>query len=101
MGELYSLKCELNLKLDLLDTPDFYWDRSKLEHLYNQMFHNLNVKKRTSVLNEQMAVISELMSFLSTRLSDNHHVHLEWYIILLICVEVVFEVMHFIERYLP
>lgn len=41
----------------------------------------------------------ELVDLLSTHLSDKHHVRLEWMIIVLIMVEVMFEIIHYIRMY--
>ena len=98
-GEIFFMKSEINLRLDLLDTPDFYWDREKLETLYNSTCKHLTIQKRTDVINQKLAHCTELMELLSTHLKDKHHVKLEWYIIVLIMVEVVFELAHFLERY--
>ena len=98
-GEIFSLKSEINLRLDLLDTPDFYWDRENLETLYNSTCKHLTIRKRTDVINQKLNHCSELMELLSTHLKDKHHVKLEWYIIVLIMVEVGFELAHFLERY--
>ena len=38
---------ELNLSSDLLDTPDFYWDREDLERLYLSTCAHLATGKRT------------------------------------------------------
>jgi len=96
-GEIFSLRIQINLTLDLLATPDFYWDREKLEQLYNTTCAHLAIKKRTSVMNEKLSHIGELMELLCNNLNDKHHVRLEWYIILLIIVEVIFEFLHFIR----
>ena len=37
----------INLSSDLLDTPDFYWDREDLEILYNKTCNYLNIARRT------------------------------------------------------
>lgn len=52
------------------------------------------------VMNERLNHCVELVSILSSHLSDRHHIRLEWMIIILIMVEVAFEVLHYIERYL-
>lgn len=39
----------LNLCSDLLDTPDFYWDRDDLEKLYLELCKLLQTKYRTTV----------------------------------------------------
>jgi glutathione synthase len=98
-GEIFSLRVKINLTLDLLATPDFYWDREKLEQIYHTTCAHLAIKKRTSVMNEKLSHIGELMELVSNYLNDKHHVRLEWYIIGLIVVEVVFEFLHFFARH--
>lgn len=39
----------INLSSDLLDTPDFYWDREPLEKLYGKTCSHLNIARRTRV----------------------------------------------------
>ncbi|XP_051160026.1 required for meiotic nuclear division protein 1 homolog [Leptopilina boulardi] len=98
-GELFALRHLINLSSDLLDTPDFYWERDDLETLYHQTCSNFNITKRTRVMNEKINHCVELVELLSSHLSDKHHVRLEWMIIILIMVEVGFEILHYIDRY--
>lgn len=99
-GELFALRHSINLSSDLLDTPDFYWERDDLEILYQQICSYFSIAKRTKVINEKLNHCVELIGILSTHLSDRHHIRLEWMIIALIMIEVVFEVLHYIDRYL-
>ncbi|XP_032671924.1 glutathione synthetase-like [Odontomachus brunneus] len=99
-GELFNLRHRINLSSDLLDTPDFYWERDDLEGLYQQICGYFSITKRTRVMNERLNHCVELVSILSSHLSDRHHVRLEWMIIILIMVEVAFEILHYIDRYL-
>lgn len=48
-GELFALRHRINLSSDLLDTPDFYWERDDLEHLYQQICGYFSIAKRTRV----------------------------------------------------
>lgn len=98
-GQLFGLRHRLNLSSDMLDTPDFYWDREQLERLFTATYLHLNINKRTRVMNEKLNHCIELMDLLSSHLNDIHHVRLEWMIIILIMIEVVFEVIHYIERF--
>ena len=99
-GEIFALRHVLNLSSDLLDTPDFYWDRAKLEMMYHETCAHLAVRKRISVTNEKMNHCCELLDLVTNNLNDHHHTKLEWYIIILIMIEVFFELWHFIERYI-
>jgi len=97
-GELFSLRNELNLNSDLLDTPDFYWEHEELENLYHKMYNYLSISRRTGVMNEKLAQCCELLELITGYLNDRHHVRLEWMIIALITVEVVLGLSHFVER---
>ncbi|KAI4491803.1 hypothetical protein M0804_003195 [Polistes exclamans] len=99
-GELFALRHLINLSSDLLDTPDFYWERDDLEDLYQQIYGYFNIAKRTRVMNEKLNHCVELVAILSSHLSDRHHIRLEWMIIILIMVEVAFETLHYIDRFL-
>ncbi|XP_067636957.1 required for meiotic nuclear division protein 1 homolog [Eurosta solidaginis] len=97
-GELFALRHEINLASDLLDTPDFYWDREELEALYLQVCSYFSITRRTKVMNEKINHCVELAELISHNLNDAHHIRLEWMIIILIMVEVGFEIMHYMDR---
>lgn len=50
-GELFALKHLINLDSDLLETPDFYWDREELEQLFNKTCTYFSIPKRKRVRN--------------------------------------------------
>ncbi|XP_002734214.1 required for meiotic nuclear division protein 1 homolog [Saccoglossus kowalevskii] len=100
VGELMHLRHLINLSSDLLMTPDFYWDREELEHIFNTMCNYLNIARRTKVMNEKLNHCSEMVELMRTHLNEKHSLRLEWMIILLIAVEVVFEIIHSTERYM-
>eukprot|EP01135_Chromosphaera_perkinsii_P011927 Nk52_evm44s2531 gene=Nk52_evmTU44s2531 len=99
-GELLYFRHNINLLSDLLDTPDFYWDRPELESYFNLMYKNLDLKDRTQVINNKLTYSHELAEVLRTHLEEKHSLKLEWCIIGLITVEVVFECIHYADRYL-
>ncbi|KAK9498910.1 hypothetical protein O3M35_003457 [Rhynocoris fuscipes] len=98
-GELFALRHSINLSTDLLDVPDFYWDREKLEALYQSSCSYFSIAKRTKVLNEKLSHCFALIDLVSSHLSDRHHTRLEWMIIILIMVEVMFEILHAFQDY--
>lgn len=48
-GELFALRHLINLSSDLLDTPDFYWDRDNLGRLYSHICRYFSIHRRTKV----------------------------------------------------
>lgn len=98
-GELFALRHLINLSSDLLDTPDFYWERDDLERLYSSTTNYFSISKRTRVMNEKLNHCIELTDLISSQLTDDHHCRLEKIIIYLIMIEVMFEVVHYAERF--
>ncbi|XP_037550767.1 required for meiotic nuclear division protein 1 homolog, partial [Nematolebias whitei] len=48
IGELFTLRHCINLRSDLLLTPDFYWDRENLEKLYDKTCQFLSINRRVN-----------------------------------------------------
>lgn len=89
MGELFIERSSINLHLDVLDTPEFFWEHTELEPLYTMTAKYLDVETRVDVLNHRLDVIHELFGMLGNELNHQHSSRLEWTIIGLIIVEVV------------
>ncbi|GAB7365840.1 hypothetical protein MBLNU230_g7172t1 [Neophaeotheca triangularis] len=98
-GELLSIRAQLNLYSELTDSlPDLFWDSPHelgLENYYDSVGRALDVGVRIKVLNEKMDYASEIAGVLRERLSEKHSTGLEWLIIGLISIEVVFGLGHF------
>jgi uncharacterized Rmd1/YagE family protein len=96
-GELLSIRAQLNLYSELTDSlPDLFWDSRHelgLENYYDHVGSALDVKVRIKVLNDKLDYAQEITSVLRETLSERHSLRLEWGIILLIAIEVVFELM--------
>ncbi|XP_067099659.1 required for meiotic nuclear division protein 1 homolog [Osmerus mordax] len=91
IGELFSLRHCINLSSDLLMTPDFYWDREELEQLYDKTCQFLSINRRVKVVNEKLQHCTELTDLMRNHLSEKHSLRLEWMIVILITIEVMFE----------
>ncbi|PHH82266.1 hypothetical protein CDD82_6515 [Ophiocordyceps australis] len=94
-GELLSLRARLNHYSELTDSlPDIFWDsRSELglEGYYDQVGRALDVNVRIRTLNQKMDYAQEIATVLREMSSEQHGTRLEIIIILLIAVEVIFE----------
>lgn len=93
MGELFIERNSINLHVDVLDTPEFFWEYSELEPLYAITANYLDVETRVEVLNHRLDVLRELFEMLGNELNHQHSSRLEWTIIFLIVVEVVLMTM--------
>lgn len=48
-GELLFIRYGINLDGELLEIPDFYWDRPRLEPIYKNVCHLLDMRLRMQV----------------------------------------------------
>lgn len=88
MGELFIERNSINLHVDVLDTPEFFWEYSELEPLYAMIANYLDIETRVEVLNQRLDVVHELFEMLGNELNHQHSSRLEWTIIWLIIIEV-------------
>ncbi|ORY58895.1 uncharacterized protein BCR38DRAFT_446919 [Pseudomassariella vexata] len=92
-GELCSLRSQLNHYSELTDSlPDAFWDKeARLEEYYERVGNVLDVRSRIGVLNRKIDYAHELVSIYREMTSESHGIKLEWVIIILISIEVLFE----------
>ncbi|EDQ91622.1 uncharacterized protein MONBRDRAFT_15148 [Monosiga brevicollis MX1] len=85
IGELYIQKSAVNLTTDLLDSPDWLWDKPTLESYYQKTRKFLQIDNRCEVLNKRLDVLANLMDILRSFQTEQHSSRLgSW--ILLVCV---------------
>ncbi|XP_038597484.1 required for meiotic nuclear division protein 1 homolog [Tachyglossus aculeatus] len=91
IGELFAIRHRINLRSDFLMTPDFYWDRENLEGLYDKTCQFLSIARRVKVMNEKLQHCMELTDLMRNHLNEKRALRLEWMIVILITIEVMFE----------
>ncbi|KAK9776020.1 hypothetical protein SCAR479_07240 [Seiridium cardinale] len=93
LGEILGLRSQLNHYSELTDDlPDIFWDKeSKIENYYNSISRILDVNPRIRQLNVRIDYAYETVSVMREMSSEKRGHRLEWIIIVLISVEVLFE----------
>lgn len=89
IGELFIERSSINLRSDVLDTPEFFWEYPEYDHIYRVTSLYLDISTRVEILNKRLDVIHELFEMLGSELNHQHSSRLEWTIIILIVIEVV------------
>eukprot|EP00744_Colponema_vietnamica_P018464 GILI01026062.1.p1 GENE.GILI01026062.1~~GILI01026062.1.p1 ORF type:complete len:361 (-),score=70.57 GILI01026062.1:36-1118(-) len=92
IGELFVERSYVNLHSDILDTPDFFWERDEWEFVYKRARKYLDLNNRVEVLNKRLDIIKELYDMLNDELHNQHASKLEWIVIYLILIELIIEV---------
>jgi uncharacterized Rmd1/YagE family protein len=99
LSELLSLRGEINLHSQLVSTPDLFWEEPELEGLYKELRTALELLPRASVLNSKLDHSQQLVDVLRTQLSERYSARLEWLIIILILLNVVYSIISDSPKY--
>ncbi|QLQ80994.1 hypothetical protein HG537_0E03490 [Torulaspora globosa] len=99
IGKLFLIRGKLNLYSELIETPDLYWSEPQLERTFKETSKYLDIGPRISILNSKLDYSTDECRALMSVLSERKSTFLEWIIIYLITLEIVFELYHFYERY--
>ena len=96
-GEILLVRAKINLCSDLLDTPQYFWDRKeKEEQIYTMMNQEMELQKRIKKLNYRLDIMQSTYDLLRVYFDHKDSVILELTIIILIALEVVISLKQFI-----
>jgi uncharacterized Rmd1/YagE family protein len=59
----------VNLSSNVLDTPELFWSEASLQGLYGAVREYWEIDERVRVLNQKLAVTTELVGFFAIRLT--------------------------------
>uniref|UniRef100_A0A1I7WZK0 DUF155 domain-containing protein n=1 Tax=Heterorhabditis bacteriophora TaxID=37862 RepID=A0A1I7WZK0_HETBA len=91
------IRHSINVDCNLLNR-DFYWERSELEQFYHMSARHFNLNRRLSILNGRLDYCEELVKMVDNMLALRHASTLEWMIIALIVIEVIFDIFHYVDH---
>jgi uncharacterized Rmd1/YagE family protein len=87
MARIFLERASVNLHLNLLGTPDFFWDKPDLEPVYDMITGYVGQANRVAILNQQLNLLHDQFHMLANDLHNRHSEKLEWIIIALISIE--------------
>ena len=76
------------------------WDDVELESLYNQLSLQLELKSRFDVIEYKISYLKESVEFAKDMINQKSSEFLEWIIIWLIVIEIIFSVYNFIRDFI-
>jgi len=88
IGEIFIARSSINLSIEYLDAPEYFWRNPLMEPYYVMTKKYLDIPGRVMALNQKLDVLQELLHILNTQLQHSHSSLLETIIILLILVEI-------------
>lgn len=95
IGEIFIARSSINLNIEYLDAPEFFWRNPSLEPYYIMIKKFLDIESRVLALNQKLDVLQELLDILNSQVQHRHSSLLESIIILLIAVEIMISLFQF------
>lgn len=95
MGEIFITRSSINLNIEFLDAPEFFWRNPNLEPFYIMTKKFLDIPSRVMALNQKLDVLQELFDMLNSQIQHRHSSLLESIIIILITVEILISLFQF------
>ncbi len=95
MGEIFIARSSINLNIEYLDAPEFFWRNPNLEVHYVMIKKFLDISSRVMALNQKLDLLQELLDILNSQVQYSHSTLLESIIILLIAVEIIISLFQF------
>lgn len=93
-GRLFLVSSAITQNVNLLDTPEFFWEYPELDASYRTIARYLEVSNRLSIMEKRLQSIHELFNMLADEQKHRHSATLEWIIIGLIAFEIMGFVLH-------
>lgn len=95
MGEIFIARSSINLNIEYLDAPEFFWRNPNFEPFYIMIKKFLDIPSRVMALNQKLDVLQELLDILNSQVQHRHSSLLESVIILLITAELIISLFQF------
>lgn len=87
MGQILLTQHRMIGRVEIVEKPDVLWDHPELERLYARLEDEYELRERNLALDRKLTMMSETVRTLLDFVQDNRSHRVEWYIVLLIVLE--------------
>lgn len=89
IGSALLIQHKMVGRVEIQDKPELLWDLPELEHLYLRLEAEYELRERNTVLERKLTVIAHTAETTVNLLHNRRMLRVEWYIVILIVVEVI------------
>jgi len=98
IGHSQAVRQETIWRVEVEEKPDLVWDRPDLDRLWLRLADEYELSERHRALGRKVDLLSQSASTLLSLLQDGRSLRVEWYIVLLILLEIVLTVFEMITH---
>ncbi|HYC12878.1 MAG TPA: RMD1 family protein [Stellaceae bacterium] len=98
IGSVLGVQHKMVGRVGTGEKPDLLWDHPELERLYARLSEEYELRERDRALDRKLEVISRTVETLLGLVQQRSSIRVEWYIVLLIVVEIVISVFSSLAR---
>lgn len=88
IGEVLQLQHRMTGRAEVGEKPDVLWDHPELERLWHHLENEYEIGERQLALERKLELISSTAETLLSLLQDRRTLRVEWYIVILIVIEI-------------
>jgi required for meiotic nuclear division protein 1 len=88
IGEVLQLQHRMTGRAQVGEKPDVLWDHPEMERLWHHLENEYEIGERQLALERKLELISSTAETLLSLLQDRRTLRVEWYIVILIVIEI-------------
>jgi uncharacterized Rmd1/YagE family protein len=92
IGESLLIEARMTGRIEVSETPELIWDYPEYERLYLRLEDEFELSERHAAIDRKLGLISRTAQTLLDLLHNRRSLRVEWYIVILIVIEIVITV---------
>ena len=89
IGRVLMVQQKMVGRVEVTEKPELLWDHAELERLYLRLEDEYEIEERHRALDRKLELISRTAETVLELVQNRHSLRVEWYIVILIVVEIV------------
>lgn len=88
LGTTLLIQHKIVGRVEIIDKPELLWESSQLEHLYQRLEDEYEIRERLHALERKLELISQTAQTVLEFMQHSSSLRVEWYVVILIVVEI-------------
>ena len=100
LGDILQIQHRLVGRAEVGEKPEVLWEHPDLERIWRRLESEFEIGERQAALDRKLEVIGDTAETLLGLLQDRHSLRVEWYIVILIVVEILLTLYELFVRHM-